>query len=55
MTLGLIAKKLNKPIHSIAYVINSRKIKAYGCAGRLRVFNEKQVEQINDELKKMER
>lgn len=46
-TVGRIARHLQEPIHRIEYVLTTRRgIEPAARAGRLRLFNSAQVEQI---------
>jgi hypothetical protein len=53
-TVGVIARRLDEPIHRIEYVIRSRQISRVSIAGNSRVFSEQQVEMIANELRRME-
>jgi hypothetical protein len=54
LTVGAIARRLNKPVHRIQYVIASRHILPIGMAGNLRVFSEADVQQIASEIRRIE-
>jgi hypothetical protein len=53
-TVGVIARRLNAPLHRIEYVIRSRNIIPAGTAGNARVFTEADVSHIASELKRIE-
>ena len=53
-TVGEIARRLNKPVHRIEYVIRSRDVKPASVAGNARVFSEADVEYIASELRRMD-
>jgi predicted transcriptional regulator len=50
LTVGEIAKQINYPIHRVAYIIRTRRIKPVRKVGILRVFSTKAVNQIKTEL-----
>jgi hypothetical protein len=54
LTVGVIARRLNEPLHRINYVLRTRGIKPAGIAGAYRVFTEEQVAQIVAELAEIE-
>ena len=45
-TVGVIARRLQRPIHRVNYVIDTRGIEPIGKAGHARVFTEGAVEKI---------
>lgn len=49
-TTGVIAKKLGQTVARIEYIIRARDIKEWVRAGRLRVYNDEQVEQIRQAI-----
>jgi hypothetical protein len=49
-TVGEIARRTNRPIHKIEYVIRSRGIKPARIAGNCRIFAEEDVQRIAKEL-----
>lgn len=53
-TIGEIARRLGVPSHRVEYVIRARDIQPCGWAGNARVFTEETVEQIADELSRMQ-
>lgn len=54
-TVGEIARRLNRPIHRVEYVIKSRDIKPAATAGNARVFSEADVAHIESELARIDR
>ncbi len=54
-TVGVIAGRLGKPVHTIQYVIKSRNIQPAFTAGCARVFDEKGVAAIDREIKAIQR
>ena len=54
LTVGEIARRLDRPIHRIEYLIRSRNIQPIQRAGNLRVFSEKDLELIAGEIRRME-
>ena len=54
LTVGTIARRLNRPIHRVEYVIRSREIGPTGRAGNLRVYSEQAVETIAAELDRID-
>lgn len=53
-TVGEIARRLDRPLHKIEYVIKSRGISPAAVAGNSRVFSEEQVQLIASELQQIE-
>jgi len=53
-TVGEIARRLDAPLHKIAYIIRSRNIQPISTAGNLRVFSDTQVHRIASELQQIE-
>jgi hypothetical protein len=53
-TIGEIARRLNEPIHRIAYVIRSRNIFPAATVDNARVFTEADVAHIASELKRID-
>ena len=53
-TVGVIAERLQKPIHRIEYVIRARGIQPAAVAGNCRVFTDEQVERIAEELRRID-
>lgn len=51
LTVGLIAKQLNLPIHKVLYLITSRNIRPIQRAGSLRVFSEDTIDILRAEMK----
>jgi hypothetical protein len=50
-TVGVLAQKLNQPIHRIQYLLRTRPhIKPAAVAGRSRLYQEKTVAQLRHEL-----
>lgn len=54
LTIGEIARRTNKPIHVIEYLLRSRKIRPAAFAGRTRVYDEEALERISSILGEME-
>ena len=54
-TVGEIARRLNRPLHRVEYVIRSRDIKPAATAGNARVFSEADVDHIESELARIDR
>ena len=54
VTVGVIARRLNAPVHQIEYVVKSRNIESEGMAGNARVFSEAQVAHIVSEIRRIE-
>lgn len=52
-TVGEIARRLGASTHRVEYVIRARGIRPRGWAGNARVFDEKAVEVIADELERI--
>jgi len=50
LTIGVIAKVLDCPIHKIEYLIRARDIKAVERAGNLRVFSPDVLDVLKKEL-----
>lgn len=50
LTVGAIARHLDRPIHRIEYVIRSRRIRPAGWAGHARVFRDSDLAFIASEL-----
>jgi hypothetical protein len=46
LTIGLIAQQIRRPIHRVAYIVRTRRIKPIGWAGNARVFSPEAVKQI---------
>ncbi|MCH8808192.1 MAG: hypothetical protein IH986_19180 [Planctomycetes bacterium] len=53
-TVGEIARRLNKPLHRVEYIIDARRIRPEGRAGNARVFSEAAVERIASELRRID-
>ena len=53
-TIGVIARRLNEPVHRIEYVIRSRNITPAATAGNARVFTEADVSLIASEIRRIE-
>lgn len=53
-TVGEIARRLNRPLHRVEYVIRARSIKPASIAGNARVFSEADVQYIAGELRRMD-
>ena len=53
-TVGVIANRVDKPVHRIAYVIRSRGIAPMAKAGNARVFSEEAVQRIAAELRQID-
>ena len=53
-TVGEIARRLDRPLHCIEYVIRSRGIRPIGKAGNSRVFDEGSIQRISSELRRMD-
>jgi hypothetical protein len=51
LTVGVIADRLNEPIHRIEYVLRTRDIRPSGIAGNARVYDEAGLERIAEELR----
>ena len=50
-TLGTVSQQLGQPLHRIAYILRTRQhIQPTATAGRLRLFNQRTIEQIAKEL-----
>ena len=54
LTVGVISRELEKPIHRVEYVIKSRGIKPESRAGNCRVFSESAVQRIASELRRID-
>ena len=54
ITLGVIATRLNLPIHRVEYLIRARDIQPICRAGRFRVFDEQAVSAVKNEVELME-
>ena len=50
LTVGEISRQLGSPIHRIEYLIRSRKIQPIERAGNLRVFSDKVLQILRNEL-----
>jgi hypothetical protein len=53
-TVGEIARRLNKPLHRVEYVIRSRNIAPFGRAGSARVFTDADLAYIASELRRID-
>ena len=53
-TVGEIARRLGEPLHRIEYIVRARKIQPSGRAGNARVFTDADVEQIDNELRRID-
>jgi len=54
LTVGVIARRLNAPLHRIEYVIASRGITPIGRAGQAYVYNEAAAQRIASELNRID-
>ena len=54
LTVGAIAARAGVPVHRVTYVIKSRRIRSVGRVGQARAFDESAVEQILEELSRIE-
>jgi hypothetical protein len=54
LTVGLIARRLNEPLHRVEYAIKSRNIKPVAIGGNARIFDEQDVERIAAALLEMD-
>lgn len=54
-TVGEIARRIGRPVHSVEYLIRARNIKPCAIAGNARVFDEAAVQQIASELQRIDR
>lgn len=52
LTMGILAQRLGVPIHRIQYLVRSRNIRPVERAGKLRIFDEKAIETLEQELKR---
>lgn len=52
-TVGEIARRANKPVHCVDYVIRTRNIRPIGRAGSAFVFSEADVAYIASELRRI--
>lgn len=52
-TTGVIATRVNAPVHKIDYIIRARGIRASAKAGAAHVYSDEQVELIAAELRKI--
>lgn len=50
LTIGVLAERLHVPIHRVEYLVRSRDIQPKERAGHLRVFDEKAVETLRQEI-----
>ncbi len=53
-TVGVISRRLRKPLHRVEYVISSRAIQPDGMAGNARVFSDAAVARIKSELQRID-
>ena len=51
---GEIARRLNRPLHCVNYILESRRIEPIGRAGIVRIFAEDVVEQVRTALEEIE-
>ena len=51
LTVGVIADRLNEPLHRIEYILRTRNIRPSALAGKARVFAEEDIERIAEELR----
>ena len=54
ITLGVLASRLNIPVHRAEYLVRSRQIQPVSRAGRFRVFDKQAVKELQQEVEKME-
>ena len=54
LTPGVIAQRLNEPLHRILYVIRSRDIRPSLRAGNARVFSDADLAYIASELRRID-
>jgi len=55
LTVGVIARQLNVPVHRVEYVIRSRNIKPSSRAGSAYVFAESDLQYIGSEIRRIDR
>jgi hypothetical protein len=54
-TLGKVAQHLQVPVHRVQYIVRSRPhLRPAATAGRLRLFDDKTIEQIAKELQSID-
>lgn len=54
-TLGKVAQHLRVPVHRVQYIVRSRPhLRPAATAGRLRLFDDKTIEQIANELRNID-
>ncbi|MCC6322111.1 MAG: hypothetical protein IT438_11830 [Phycisphaerales bacterium] len=53
-TVGEIARRLEREVHEVQYVIRTRGIKPEARAGNLRIFSEAAVARIASELRRID-
>ncbi|QDV37467.1 hypothetical protein [Tautonia plasticadhaerens] len=46
LTTGMIARRLDEPLHRVTYIIRTRGIEPAAVAGKARVFEEEHLERI---------
>jgi len=55
VTVGQVAKRLDVPIHVVAYLLRSRRIEPTARAGILRLYDEASVKRIAAEVERVAR
>ena len=53
-TTGEIARRINRPVHRVEYIIRTRHIRPSGRAGNMRIFTEADVQLIAEELRRID-
>lgn len=51
LTIGMVAERLNIPVHRAQYYVMSRHIVPTGTAGRLKLYDESVVERMKKVIK----
>lgn len=54
LTIGVMARRLNRPPHAIDYVLRTRQIRPAAIAGNSRVFTEEDLDRVAAELRHIE-
>ena len=54
-TVGELAAKVGAPLHRIEYILTSRDIRPAARVGNYRMFDERGVEQVRHELRRIDR
>jgi hypothetical protein len=55
LTIGVIARQLDEPLHRVDYAIRTRAIEPEAIAGNLRIFPLEAVEQVAEILRDIDR